>query len=99
MKSITITQLDDGTFNVETEPSGMEMPTEAPDMPEGTPQDSTEDMGEGEPQQTYQTIDEALDAVRAEFGGAESVGAGPMMEGEADFVNGFKNARGANGGY
>jgi len=49
----------------------------------------------GEP---YPTLEEALAAVPAMFGATEP--AAPEMEGEAEFVAGFKQARGGEGqGY
>lgn len=51
----------------------------------------------GEP---YPTLEEALAAVPAMFGASPTNPATPEMEGEAEFVAGFKQARGGEGqGY
>lgn len=95
MKTVCINQLDDGTFSVELEPAeGME----APEMPEGAPGEMQADAMAGEAQQVFASIDEALDAARGMF---EEGGEGgkPLMDGEADFVAGFANMRGKNGGF
>ena len=92
MKSITITQLEDGTFTVEAENEMPEMEV-APESPEGSAMDMQEDTQEGEAESTYQTLEEALDAVAQMFG-KSTTEQEPMMEGEADFLAGFKGARG-----
>jgi len=97
MKTVCIHQLDDGTFRVELEPAKGQ---EYPEMPEGAPGEVQADAAAGEPTQTYQTIDEALEAARGMFDApAGEAAEKPMMEGEADFVGGFKNVRGKNGGF
>lgn len=52
------------------------------------------------PGDPYPSLEDALAAVPALFGGAGSEPANPPMEGEEDFVAGFKQARGGEGqGY
>lgn len=98
MKTVCITQMDDGTFTVELEPAEPMESTEQ-EMPEGTPEDKSEDMAEGESENSYPSIDEALSAARGMFGDAQE--AGPMIPGEeevqASFVDGYKTARGGPG--
>jgi len=93
MKKVCITQLEDGTFEVEVEteePQGM---PEAPEMPEGMAEEQTESA------ESFQTLEEAIAAVKGKFG----PGGKPMLDGEAElqdsFVSGFKDARGKNGGF
>lgn len=95
MKTVCITQLDDGSFNVGLEPAETEAMS---DMPEGAPGEMQADAMAGEAQQVFASIDEALDAARGMF---EEGGEGgkPLMDGEADFVAGFANMRGKNGGF
>lgn len=100
MKKICIYALDDGTFSLEVEPQesmGMEgMEAEGQEMP-ASPMDMQEDAAEGETEQVFQSVDEVLEAARMELG---DQGAAPMMEGEQEFVAGFKQARGGEGmGY
>lgn len=86
MQEITITAQDDGTFAVSSGPTmpGAEMGGMDPSM--GMP---AEAQGE-----TFDTLDEALDAVRMmlDMGAAQ-----PMMEGEEDFIAGFNDANGSQG--
>lgn len=86
MKSVEITQHDDGTYSVSSET----------EMPEGAP------MGEAEmPEeagQSFDSLDAALAAAAAMFD-APGEDKGPMIDGEEDFVSGFKNANGVNGGF
>jgi len=52
------------------------------------------------PGDPYPSLEDALAAVPALFGGTSSEPANPPMEGEEDFVAGFKQARGGEGqGY
>lgn len=78
---VSIEQTEDGMYSVETE---------QPMAPEMGAVEAEQEMG-----QTFQSLDEAIEAVRAAFGGGEQ--AKPMMEGEQDFVAGFKQARGGEG--
>ena len=96
MKKICIYALDDGTFSLEVEPqeSGEAEGQEVP----ASPMDMREDAAEGEPEQVFQSVDEVLDAARAALGEQAEPGA-PMMEGEQEFVSGFKQARGEGMGY
>lgn len=89
MQEITITAQDDGTFAVSSGPTmpGAEMGGMDPSM--GMP---AEAQGE-----TFDTLDEALDAVRMVLGGDDMGAAQPMMEGEEDFIAGFKGANGSQG--
>lgn len=103
MKKVCVYALDDGTFSVELEPQGMEkaamgaggaMPPEVP----ASPMDMQEDAAEGESEQVFMTVDEALEAARTLLAGDTTTGTDkPLMEGEADFVAGFKQARGGEG--
>jgi len=95
MKTVCITQLDDGSFSVGLEPMESEG-VEMPEGPEGSPAEMVADVQEGEPSQSYASIDEALDAARGMFDTSDGA---PMMDGENDFVGGFKNVRGKNGGF
>lgn len=99
MKKICIYALDDGTFSLEVEPQeGMEgMEAEGQEMP-ASPMDMQEDAAEGESEQVFQTVDEVLQAARMELDAEAEPGA-PMMEGEQEFVSGFKQARGEGMGY
>lgn len=106
MKSVTITAHDDGTYTVDeaidTPQDGME-PSDPvlQDMDAGAFDDLTdEDV-------RYETLDEALDVAAAlleadpegdAFGiDGGRTGAKPMIEGEKDFLAGFKDAAGAQG--
>ena len=89
-KSVNITANDDGTFTVEVE-SEMSPAYETPEGPENAPADMAEDAAEGEPSQTVQSIDEALQLVQQMLGGASS---SAMMPGEEEFTKGFKGIRG-----
>lgn len=55
---------------------------------------SSQEMGQGAGQ-TFQSLDEAIEAVRSTFDGGEQEK--PMMDGEEEFVAGFKQARGGEG--
>lgn len=89
MKTVEITQNDDGSFTVNLDADeGMEAQMGG----EAGMAEANEPAGE-----SFQTIDEALEAARAMFDSADS--AAPMMDGEEEFVSGFKNANGVNGGY
>lgn len=96
MNSVTITLNEDGTYTVEQEPSqDGDM-----GMPEGTEngqQDMAEDQAEGEPSQQFQSAEEACQAAIAMLGGGES--AEPKIDGEDEFVQGFKGARGIEQGF
>lgn len=98
MKKICIYALDDGTFSLEVEPQeGMEG-MEGQEMA-ASPMDMQEDAAEGESEQVFQTVDEVLQAARMELD-AQAEPSAPMMEGEQEFVSGFKQARGGEGmGY
>lgn len=100
-KSVTIEAMDDGRFCVSPEAEGSGMPVageqEAPEAgPEGSTADMQQDAKEGEPENYCDSLDEALDMaaqmLSAAAPGAE--GGKPMMEGEADFLAGFKEAGG-----
>ena len=94
MKTVCITQLDDGTFTVELENEMSEtqdMAMEGADPMEGTEADYTEDAAEGETEQGYATVDDALAAAAAMFDAPVEE---PMMEGEAEFRAGFDGMRG-----
>lgn len=93
MKTVCITAMDDGTFAVELEP--VKTAGEPVGMAEGSQPDAMDDMGEGEPAQTVTSIDEALSIAKSMLAGGEK----PMMDGESDFLAGFANARGRNGGF
>ena len=99
MKKICIYALDDGTFSLEVEESegvdGME--ADGQEMP-ASPMDMQEDAAEGESEQVFQTIDEVLDAARMALD-TQAEPSAPMMEGEQEFVSGFKQARGEGMGY
>lgn len=88
MKSVTITANDDGSYTVESEPQN-DPEMGMPEGPENGPQDMQEDQSEGEPAQQCQTIDEALDAAKQMLGGSTA-----MIDGEDDFVKGFKAVKG-----
>ena len=85
MKKICIYANDDGTYMVEEESQGQEMPEGQ--EPQG------EQMAEGG--QTFESVEEALDAARAMLGESSTE---PMMEGQEDaesaFRSGFAQARG-----
>lgn len=86
MQTVSITAQDDGTFTVGDDAAGameLDMPM---DMPDG------ESMPAGE---TFATLDEALDAARTMLGGDAGVTNPALMEGEADFLAGFKGANGS----
>lgn len=95
MKKICIYALDDGTFSLEVEEGGME--ADGQEMP-ASPMDMREDAAGGESEQVFQTIDEVLDAARMALD-AQAEPSAPMMEGEQEFVSGFKQARGEGMGY
>lgn len=80
---VSIEQTEDGMYSVETE---------RPMAPEMGAVEAEQEMG-----QTFQTLDEAIEAVRAAFGGDGQAAQKPMMEGEEEFVSGFKQARGGEG--
>ena len=83
MNSVTITLNEDGSYSVEGQEPYAE-PTE------GDMADMQEDATEGA--QTFQTAEEACQAAIAMLGGGES--AEMPIEGEDEFVQGFKQARG-----
>ena len=91
---VSIEQTEDGMYSVEEE-QGMDG-AEMPESP-GSPQDLQEDAAEGESDQKFSSLDEALNAARAILEGGAASGSKPMMDGEADFVAGFKKARGGEG--
>ena len=99
MKKICIYALDDGTFSLEVDESegadGME--ADGQEMP-ASPMDMQEDAAEGESEQVFQTIDEVLDAARMALD-TQAEPSAPMMDGEQEFVSGFKQARGEGMGY
>ena len=97
MKKICIYALDDGTFSLEVEPQGGMEGMEGQEMA-ASPMDMQEDAAEGESEQVFQTVDEVLQAARMELDAEAEPGA-PMMEGEQEFVSGFKQARGEGMGY
>lgn len=100
MKTVCITQQDDGSFTVELEnemSEGSGLASDAVEAPEGTSQDMAEDKAEGETESVYASLDEALAAVAALFDGP--AGEEPMMDGEDSFVQGFKGARGIEQGF
>ena len=98
MKKVCIYAMDDGTFSLEVEPQGASgMEAEGQEMP-ASPMDMQEDAAEGEPEQVFQTIDEVLDAARMALDNQAEPSA-PMMDGEQEFVSGFKQARGEGMGY
>lgn len=83
---VSIEQLEDGTYSVTTEPAAV-----------GTGDVGALGAAEGAgmgAEQSFGSLDEAIEAVRAAFGGGDAQAASPMMDGEADFVAGFKQARG-----
>lgn len=92
MKSVEITQNDDGTYSVSSE---AEMP-EAGNDPLGGGEAEDEDAEDAG--QTFDSLDAALAAAAAMFD-APAEGGAPMIDGEEDFVSGFKNANGVNGGF
>lgn len=99
MQKVCIYALDDGTFSVELESQGEAGGAEGMETP-ASPVDMQEDAAMGAPEQAFTTVDEALDAARTLLAGdgADPMGADkPLMEGEADFVAGFKQARGGEG--
>lgn len=77
---VCIEQMEDGTYSV----------TMGDQMGQEVGQGMGQDQG-----QTFQSLEEAIEAVRSTFGGEEQ--AKPMIEGEEDFVAGFKEARGGEG--
>lgn len=81
-------------ISIEQTPEGFEVETEQemPSMPGAM--GAEQEMG-----QTFATIDEALDYVRSQLGGNAAEQPKPMMEGEAEFVGGFKKARGMEQGF
>jgi hypothetical protein len=95
MKSVTITANDDGTFQVELEPT--ETANEAPEQFEGQeqgPQDAAEDQAEGETSQNCASLDEAL-SVAEQMLGDTGEAKEPTMDGEDQFTQGFKSVRGS----
>ena len=83
MKSITITAHDDGTYAVTEAQADSIEPSDLPDL-------GDMDAIEGE---RYESMGEALDIVR-EMLESELYEGKPMIEGEREFVAGFKRARG-----
>ena len=92
MKSVEITQNDDGTYSVSSE---TEMPEAGLDPMGGGEAEDEAAEGAG---QTFDSLDAALAAAAAMFD-APGEGKAPMIDGEEDFVSGFKNANGVNGGF
>ena len=93
MKSITITAHDDGTYAVTEAQADSIEPSDLPDlgdMDEEGFDDFEADAIEGE---RYESMDEALDIVR-EMLDSDLYDGKPMIEGEREFVAGFKRARG-----
>lgn len=95
MKSVEITDNGDGTYSVETE---SEMPETSGDPMVGGEAEAEAPEGTG---QTFQSLDEALAAASAFLGGSDAgqEADAPMMEGEAEFVGGFKKSRGIEQGF
>lgn len=91
MKTVCINALDDGTYTVGLENESM---PEGPESPEGTPMDTQEDQTEGENEQSFQSLDEALNAARTLLSGESKVMIPGEEELQASFVGGFKQARG-----
>lgn len=82
MKTVCITQADDGTFSVYEE------------MPEANEMESVgKEADEGAQGEAFDSLDSALAAAAALFDGAPA-DQEPMMEGEAEFRAGFDSARG-----
>jgi hypothetical protein len=81
--SATITPLEDGGFAVECEHEANPAGPAALEMPE--------EMGQPE---IYDTLDEAIEYLRSKLGGEMGK---PMIEGEEDFLAGFKGAQGDQG--
>lgn len=82
----TITPLEDGSFAVECEHTqgGSDM---------GMSSDMPPEMSQPE---IYDTLDEAMEYLRSKLGG-EMGTEKPMIEGEEDFLAGFKGANGDQG--
>lgn len=99
MKKVCIYALDDGSYSVELEPQGEGMGMdEGVEMP-ASPQDMQQDAAMGAPEQVFATVDEALDAARTLLDGGGAELGKPMIDGEEDFVAGFKQARGIDQGF
>ena len=81
----TITPLEDGSFAVECEHEANPAGPAALEMPE-SPEMSQPEI--------YDTLDEAIEYLRSKLGGGEGK---PMIEGEEDFLAGFKGANGDPG--
>ena len=94
MKKVCIYALDDGSYSVELEPQGEGM-DEGVEVP-ASPQDMQQDVA---PEQVFASVDEALDAARALLDGGGADLGKPMIDGEEDFVAGFKQARGIDQGF
>ncbi len=93
MKSVEITANEDGTFTVEME-------NEMPESPNGeTGMVAPEQEGEAGGEQVFESLDEALNAAKSHLSGAAGNAEAPMMDGEEEFVSGFKNVNGVNGGF
>ena len=86
MNAVTITLNEDGTYTVEGQESYAE-------PQEGGMADMQEDAAEGA--QTFQSAEEACQAAIAMLGG----GGEPKIDGEEEFVSGFKQARGVEQGF
>jgi hypothetical protein len=82
----TITPLEDGTFAVECEHTKPDMQD---DMPPGMPPEMSQP-------EIYDTLDEAMEYLRSKLTGKKSKEK-MMMEGEEDFLAGFKGANGDQG--
>lgn len=96
MQSVTIEAMDDGRFCVKPGMEAGEMPEMPEAGPEGSPMDMKQDAAEGEAENYCDTLDEAL-AMAGEMlagGAAPSEKPAPMMDGEAEFLAGFKQASG-----
>lgn len=89
-KTVSITANDDGSFTVETEPT-QEAATDMEPGAENAAPDMAEDKAEGEPGQQVGSLREALSAAAQMLGGGPDK---PMMDGEAEFMQGFKGVRG-----
>lgn len=86
--------MDDGSFTVEAENEATEGMEQGSEPQEGTQADMTEDSANGEAEQAYQSIDEALSAAAEMLSGSEEQNDQPMMDGEEEFSRGFKSIRG-----
>ena len=85
---IAIESIGDDSYTVmELPPEGMAVLDDSPQLPE-------------EGGQTYDSLDGALDAARKLLGGDDlMMTSKPMIDGESDFVKGFKTTRGIDQGF